>query len=87
MFWDAFVWGLGVSCGGSIGLFGFVIALAAWRMVTGEGSRWALAAQRDIQAVEALRERNRLTVESNATLSEIAESLKLGEMGKGKYPS
>lgn len=33
MFWTAFVWGIGVTAGGSIGLMVFVVLFAAWSML------------------------------------------------------
>ncbi len=33
MFWTAFVWGIGATAGGSIGLMVFVILFAAWSRV------------------------------------------------------
>jgi len=33
MFWTAFIWGLGASCGAAFGLLLFIVLLCFWQMV------------------------------------------------------
>lgn len=73
MFWTAFVWGLGVSFGGSIGMMGFVVMITAWRLVAETE-----VAKRGTELAElanaALVRRNELTELQIKKLEEIARS-------------
>ena len=75
MFWNAFIWGLGVSSGGAIGLIGFVLTLWACQWVTGKAAMVARLKDFDERSLAALLERNELTTETNAALCDIAASL------------
>lgn len=71
MFWTAFVWGLGVSVGASIGMFSFIVLYAIWN--------WFMNSKVIKQAADigqltlnALNERNNLTKDQVKTLERIA---------------
>ena len=76
MLWNAFVWGLGVSCGGGIGLIACAFTMRALDWATGKADRIASVIERDVRSLEALQTRNELTKETNSALASIAVSLK-----------
>lgn len=63
MFWTAFVWGLGVTAGGSIGLMGFIVLYAGWEWLTGIAAKKAELLGFNAQSLQALRDRNLKTDE------------------------
>ena len=73
-FWTAFIWGIGVTLGGSIGIMAFVVLFTVWRWVTN-----AKAARRASEIAElslqALARRNHLTVEQIEKLDRIAAAI------------
>lgn len=75
MFWNAFIWGLGVSCGGGIGLIGFVLTLWAAQWVTGKTGQVAEIARWNKLTLAALQTRNELTLESIDALRDISTSI------------
>lgn len=60
MFWTAFVWGLGVTVGGSLGLMLFVVLFAGWSWLMGTETAKRAAEVAELGLI-ALQERNNLT--------------------------
>lgn len=75
MFWTAFLWGLGMSCGGSIGLLLFAVGFKALQWLTGQTERLSRLEQFNRETLAALNERNALTQDTNATLTEIVSAV------------
>lgn len=80
MFWNAFVWGLGATLGGSIGLMAFVVLFALWKWLTE-----TKAAKRSSEVAElmlaALDRRNELTNEQLVLLGRIAVAMEQRDVG------
>lgn len=72
MFWTAFVWGLGVSLGGSIGLLAFVLMFAAFKAAS-ETETMKKIDRHSQLVLAALVKRNDLTEETNAQLESLVE--------------
>lgn len=76
MFWQAFVWGLGATLGGAIGLMVFVVMYSGWKWLTN-----IEAVKRDVTTTELtlslLSERNNLTQQQIDTLDEISDSVRV----------
>jgi hypothetical protein len=60
MFWTAFIWGLGVSCGGSIGAMSFVVLLYFWNLLV-KSAQFRRANEFAELSYAALVRRNELT--------------------------
>ncbi len=75
MFWTAFIWGLGSTVGGSVGLMTFVMSYDAWSRVMK-----TKAARRANELAElantALMRRNELTEQQIEQLERIADSIR-----------
>lgn len=71
MFWQACVWGLGVSLGASVGLMVFVVAVTLWKMTT---ESQVVKQMRDVNeaSLAALLRRNELSEEQVDCLRRIA---------------
>lgn len=73
MFWTAFIWGLGTTLGGSIGLMAFVVLFFCWQSVM--HSETAKRANELAElANAALMRRNELTEQQIDRLDSIARS-------------
>ena len=78
MFWTAFIWGLGVTLGGSFGLMAFVILYFVWDVVkttwlkTETGKRFDQLSE---AFVISLQRQNERTAEQNEKLDKLAESI------------
>lgn len=75
MFWTAFVWGLGVSCGGAFGVLLFFVLFYAMERWTGRAASKANIHDVNEKSLEALKERNEISREQVALLNDIAVSL------------
>ncbi len=84
MFWDAFVWSLGVSCGGGIGLIGFMLTWWALQRVTGRAEAMAKRIGVYDQSLDALRERNELTLQTIDALRGIGTAIDEYGLSAGK---
>ena len=73
MFWTAFVWGLGVTFGGSIGLMLFVLMNYGFKRLAESESAKSIEHYHKLSQ-EALVERNMLTKRQIAVLERIAEA-------------
>ena len=74
MFWTAMVWGLGVSCGASIGMMGFVVMMELFnRLTKTEIAKRAIEVHE--LSIAALRKRNDIGEESNALLERVAAAM------------
>jgi hypothetical protein len=71
MFWTAFVWGLGVTVGGSFGLMSFVVLYAGWQWLTQTKAAKRLAEYHEA-ANAALERRNELSIQMIEHLATIA---------------
>lgn len=76
MFWQALVWGLGASLGGSIGLMAFVVMYSGWKWLTNIKAVKSAMTTTEI-TLSLLSERNNLTQQQIETLDEIAESVRV----------
>jgi len=74
MFWTAFIWGLGVSCGAAFGLILFVALKCVWDL-TVNSKPVKLANELAEAANVALTRRNELTEKQIGQLTSIAASL------------
>ena len=63
MFWTAFVWGFGASCGAAIGLVGFLAMLWTLEWFFGRTEAKINAAKNAAESLLALQRRNELTEE------------------------
>ena len=76
MFWTAFVWGLGATCGGGVGV---ILTASAWAWldyVAGPRSKVGKTVQEMNElSFKALVERNELTEETNRILSQIVTAM------------
>lgn len=79
MFWDAFIWGLGATAGGSIGLMLFVVLWSIWAVITKRTKAAKRLEEMQQIANAALTRRNELTEETNRKLKDIHEALYYGE--------
>jgi len=74
MFWTAFIWGLGTTFGGSIGLMGFIVLYDLWARIAR-----SKAARRANELAElantALMRRNELTEQQVEHLKSISRSV------------
>lgn len=75
MFWTAFIWGLGVSLGGGIGLVGFVLTMWALQWVTGRAAHVEAMQDFSHRSLAALLARNLMTEDTNAALQRIVVTL------------
>jgi len=75
MYWEAFIWGLGVSSGGAIGLFVFVMMLSAWQIATGKTAEVRKIHKETAASLAALKERNALSEEANTVLTDMSVNL------------
>lgn len=73
-FWTAFIWGIGVTLGGSMGMMAFVVLFTAWMRVanTKAARRASEVAEFSLQALDR---RNQLTVEQIEKLDRIAAAI------------
>jgi hypothetical protein len=73
MFWDALVWGIGVSLGSTVGLTAFMFAFAA-------AKRWSVSGPEEQNATErsiaALTRRNQIGEERNEISAEMTDVLR-----------
>lgn len=69
MFWTAFVWGTGVSCGAAIGLIALVVMFWGLQWLVGKTEKQRDYAERTLQA---LLSRNEMTEETNKYLEAVA---------------
>ena len=80
MFWTAFIWGLGATCGGSIGMMAFIMLVSLWKWLTE-----TKAAKRSSEVAElmlaALDRRNELTNEQLVLLGRIAVAMEQRDVG------
>ena len=74
MFWTAFVWGLGATFGGSIGLMAFVVMFAGWQWLanTKTAKRASEVAELSLKALDR---RNDLTNEQINMLERVASAV------------
>lgn len=75
-FYAAFVWGLGVSFGASVGLLAFMVAKAGMDWLLGKADHLERMMQRDVDSLEKLERRNSLTIETIVALDKIAEAVR-----------
>lgn len=75
MFWTAFIWGLGASCGAAVGLMGFMVGVYCLEKFSGKISRADAMVQVNVDSLAALQERNELTQQTNRVLQRIAGTL------------
>ena len=75
MFWNAFVWHLGASCGWSVSLIGFVLIFWALQWLTGKADHVAKITDFNERSLAALLVRNGLTVEEIDALRDINRSI------------
>jgi len=73
--WTAFLWGLGASCGATVGLLLLCLLLPLTDLVTGRGRHHKIATDNLADSLAELRRRNDLTVETNAHAARIATAL------------
>lgn len=74
MLWTAFVWGFGVTAGGSVGVMLFVILFSGWqRLVNIKSVRQAVETA-DL-SIALLSQRNDLTQQQVAVLERIAAAM------------
>lgn len=79
MLWTAFVWGVGVSTGASIGAMLFVIIqFVFWRIVDPDAKSKAETYRQFM--MEAMAHRNEIAMETNRKLEDIAASICVNEM-------
>ena len=71
MFWTAFVWGMGATVGGSIGLMLFVVLFACFKTVTQSKAVKAIESFHE-RSHQALLDRNKLTLQTIEHLATIA---------------
>lgn len=71
MFWTAFIWGLGVTLGGSIGLMAFVVLFAGWSWLANTKTVKRASEVAEL-SLKALDRRNDLTEGQIATIERIA---------------
>jgi hypothetical protein len=79
MFWTAFIWGLGVTLGGSMGLMAFILLYDLW-VKLGRSKTMKRANELAELANAALTRRNELTeiqIEHLATIASSLEDLEL----------
>ena len=74
MFWTAFIWGLGTTLGGSIGLMSFIALKCIWDM-TVNSKPMKLANELAELANAALVQRNELTEKQIERLEQIADNI------------
>ena len=75
MFWTAFVWGVGVSCGAAIGLLGFMFAKTAADWALGHRKmQQTILTYNQLSLVE-LTNRNVLTLDTIEALERIAAAV------------
>lgn len=72
MFWTAFVWGLGVSCGATVGLLAFVVSFWVLQWASGRAAEIEAAKKVAELSLVALDRRNELTEETIEHLRVIA---------------
>ena len=53
MIWTAFIWGLGVSCGASIGIMSLVVMWTAFDWLTGKAERAARQVAKHLEINES----------------------------------
>lgn len=70
MFWTAFIWGLGVTLGGSIGLMAFVVMFAGWSWLANTKTVKRASEVAEL-SLKALDRRNELTTEQIDVLKDI----------------
>ena len=75
MVWTAFLWGVGVSCGAAVGLLLFFLCFWSLEWACGRAKRAAELRGFNIDSLAALRDRNRLTEDTNNYASRIAFAL------------
>ena len=71
MFWTAFIWGLGVTVGGSFGMMCFIVLFAGWNWLTNTKAVKRAAEVAEL-SLAALDKRNKLTVQQIEYLAAIA---------------
>ena len=71
MFWTAVIWGLGVSCGASIGTMGFVVVMAVWNWLT-KTEIAKRANEINELSIAALSKRNDISEEANVLMGRMA---------------
>jgi len=74
MFWTAFIWGLGASCGAAFGLLLFFILFAALELITGRSATKKHIHDTHERSLEALVKRNEISRDTQLTLERIAEA-------------
>ena len=74
MFWTAMVWGLGVSCGASIGMMGLVVMMELFNRFT-KTEIVKRANEINELSIAALSERNDIGVASNVLLERVAAAM------------
>lgn len=72
MFWTAFVWGVGVSCGSALGLLTFFVFFWTLEWMVGRSNKFV---QFNKESLEALRHRNELTGATNVHLDRLADAV------------
>lgn len=78
MFWTAFIWGLGVSVGGAVGVLFFVLFFKAMeRLLNTKAVKESIDYAE--KSLEALQERNDLTVQIIDQLAQISHQLNQGK--------
>lgn len=73
-FWTAFIWGIGVTLGGSMGMMAFVVLFTVWRWVTNTKSARRASEVAEL-SLQALARRNQLTVDQIERLDRIAAAI------------
>ena len=86
MFWTAFIWGLGVTIGGSFGLMFFIVLFAGWNWLTNTTAVKRAAEVAEL-SLAALDKRNELTVRQIEYLAAIAAAAKRYEDSIGAKES
>lgn len=74
MFWTAFIWGLGVSVGASIGLMAFVVLFAGWSWLANTKTVKRASEVAEL-SLKALDRRNELTNEQIQMLERVASAV------------
>ena len=73
-FWTAFLWGIGVTLGGSVGMMAFVVLFTLWRWATNTKAARRAAEVAEL-SLQALARRNHLTIEQIEKLDRIAAAI------------
>lgn len=75
MFWTAFTWGTGASCGAAIGLMLFCLLFYGFEWLTGRLKKATGMSEVNRKSLEALLERNELTQVTNLYLEKMVREL------------